>query len=373
MFTLQHKILIGSKQEYLLRRIVSVQVQKDIHTLGDRARITLIALNKNRSLGTDTKIKVGTPIEIALGYDQTLATELHGFIEQIESKEERLILHCMDHMYLFLKDVTEKTYEKQAEKGYPLETILQDLAQTIGSPIEIKVGEALSAFQYKSFQRTQGPAINTLKKIKEDLGILIYMRGSTLHVQAPHQSDSSTEGKEISYSLEKNILKSSLIYRRASDKDLRIRVKSRDEKDNPIEVIASGDPNKPDISVKEGGPSAGGATSPSQPSPANTTGSESIELLRYHIPETQELEAIARQELSRWKYDGYEGHIETWLQPYCSYGYYATLKDDPESNRSGTFFVEKVEVHFSEQGGRRKVYLSKRRLGPATKPQPSSS
>ena len=159
--------------------------------------------------------------------------------------------------------------------------------------------------------------------------------------------------------MSKNVLKSHLIYRTTKDQAINIHIKSKTKEDQPLEVIASGDPERPTFVVNTG--YTGYMSAQSITSVPLASKQESITLLRYQIQDPSALKSIAQQELSRWKYDGYEGHLETWLIPFCSYGYYAKIEDEQFPERRGTFFVEKVEVFFSENGGTRKIYLSKKK------------
>ena len=353
MLTLTHSILIGEQPRYRLKRLRSLQLNKDIHSLGDQATLTLTALHSNQSLELQQKLPTGAPIRISLGYENELTEEFSGFITHTENKKDQLIIHSLDHIYLYHRDVPAKTYSAQ-QGPHLLPQILQDLAQDV-SLQEVEVAEALQNFTYETFQRPAGPAIQTLKKIKKDLSILFYVRKETLFAQPPHYTDALTTGQRNTYRLDKNVLNTQLVYRKAQDKNLRIRVKSKDPSDQPLQVIASGSAESPDFQVLEGDSKPASA-----PSGSPSSSTETIDLLRYHIQDVEQLKTIAQQELSRWTYDGYEGHIETWLQPYCSYGYHAHLQDDQQAERSDTFFVEKVETRFSDQGGTRKVYLGKR-------------
>ena len=381
MLTLTHHISIGAGEaSFRLRRLLDLQISKDIHALGDQATLTLSAERQNQSLQLEEQVPPGSSIRIAIGYDNDNKTEFEGYVTQIEKKKEKLVVHCLDTLYLYERDVPARTYS--ADGGpHTLQTILEDLAKDVQLR-EVVLAPGLQAFRYPTFQRAAGPAMHILKKIKEDLGILIYMRGKILFASGPHSSDAETEGAHVRYRLDSNVLSSELVYRRASDRRLRVRVKSRAASDEPLEVIASGNPEAPDFQVKEPKPKppksgAGaegapknGAEDSSAPAPEASDGGarnvETIELLRYHIQEVAQLKEIAQKELTRWSYDGYEGHISTWLQPYCSYGYHAVLEDRQHRERSATFFVEKVEVRFSEQGGTRKVYLGKRILSNPT-------
>ncbi|QEM13484.1 hypothetical protein [Mucilaginibacter rubeus] len=65
--------------------------------------------------------------------------------------------------------------------------------------------------------------------------------------------------------------------------------------------------------------------------------------------------------LKRLKYDGYEGSITGFLQPYCQPGWKGTIIDKRfDGARAGTYFVPGIEVTFGVRGARRKTEITYR-------------
>jgi hypothetical protein len=72
------------------------------------------------------------------------------------------------------------------------------------------------------------------------------------------------------------------------------------------------------------------------------------------LRDNQNLADLAAAKLKRLKYDGFEGKINAFLQPYCLPGWKATLTDKRYAGaRAGTYFVPGIEVHFGAKGARR--------------------
>lgn len=60
---------------------------------------------------------------------------------------------------------------------------------------------------------------------------------------------------------------------------------------------------------------------------------------------------------SNLTFDGYEGKITSFLQPYCEPGYKAILEDKTYPERGGNYIIEAVEVTYGTGGARRKVSI----------------
>ena len=57
----------------------------------------------------------------------------------------------------------------------------------------------------------------------------------------------------------------------------------------------------------------------------------------------------------KFNYDGYEGKITGFLQPYCEPAYMAYIEDKKYPERTGTYNVESTEVTYGMRGARRIV------------------
>lgn len=73
------------------------------------------------------------------------------------------------------------------------------------------------------------------------------------------------------------------------------------------------------------------------------------------------LKQKAAEYLKRLKYDGYEGALNGFLQPYCKPGFKATLTDKKYNGaRAGSYFVSGTEVTFGVRGAKRKTEITYR-------------
>ncbi|MEI6899243.1 MAG: hypothetical protein WCL00_05155, partial [Bacteroidota bacterium] len=83
-------------------------------------------------------------------------------------------------------------------------------------------------------------------------------------------------------------------------------------------------------------------------------------LFFFNVSSKEELQKLAEQEIKKYKYDGYEGKITTFLQPFVKPGMKAKIKDIQYPERfseKDTYYVTSTKVVFSRSGGRRTVEI----------------
>jgi hypothetical protein len=77
----------------------------------------------------------------------------------------------------------------------------------------------------------------------------------------------------------------------------------------------------------------------------------------YNIKTKAELEKAARAEMQKYKFDGYEGKINTKLIPLVLPGMSAAIVD-PKFERGGKYYVESTRTTFDTSGATREVAIS---------------
>jgi hypothetical protein len=76
-----------------------------------------------------------------------------------------------------------------------------------------------------------------------------------------------------------------------------------------------------------------------------------------NIQDKDALTKIANEVQYQRNYAGYEGRINSFLQPYSQPGYTAHIADTRFTERNGDYVVEGVEVDFGTNGARRRVEI----------------
>jgi hypothetical protein len=79
-----------------------------------------------------------------------------------------------------------------------------------------------------------------------------------------------------------------------------------------------------------------------------------------HAGSKGDLEQMAEEKAYRLNYDGYEGSIEAFLQPYAEPGYQAYISDGRYPELDGNYLIESTEVYFGVNGARRILELGPR-------------
>ena len=317
MLALSQHLLLNNKR---LLRVASVSIYKHAAWLIDRARIAIPAAHEGVTLEVEQAVPVGSPVEIALGYDQENHTEFQGYVQRIEAIEDMVYIHVEDAMGSVRTAIGPRQME-QARLGDVLNMVVG-----ISNKIEkIAIDPKLAALPLGRLGWQQSTGLDVLKELGKRTGLWFYSRGSTLFATPRYDTDLQTSAKAIVYDFEKNIETSRLVYKVAQN--IGIQAIGIDEKNTRVA--------------------------------AQQSGSTWRQVLHYDLPKVT-LERLAAEEYKKWNYEGYTGYLQSWLLPFCSYGYVVKLLAKGYGIKEGDYFVDGVEVHFSKDGGIRKVFLSKK-------------
>ena len=314
MYNIIWDIRIG---KYKLLMVEEVEIHSSVDLLADSATIKLPATNLNKRLDVESKIKIGDPVSIALGYEPDLITEFEGYVQRISTDDGSIELHCEDGLYLTRKEVNDK-----AMKDVTVSDVVNYIASEIGG-LTVKSDVEVP---YDSFVISRATGYDILKKIQEEIGANIYMIGNELHVHYPY----SEHFGDVVYDFARNIEKSSLEYKRA------------DERKYKIEVEAIGKDGKRIVEL------------------VGTPGGDKRTEKVYGITSRDALREIGEAKLEKLVYDGYDGSITGWLKPFCKPGYSASIKDEEYPEKDGKYYVVAVTTSISSSGGVRKVQLGRR-------------
>lgn len=308
---LNHNILfVHNGKKFKLALLSSVTIEKSVELLSDSATIVLPESVLNRVLDIDSKLGRGAQVDISLGYDENLRNEFTGYIEDITTNDSSLTIKCEDALFLFRDGVPDIEL-----KATSVSKIAQHLIDNIDPEFKLSCDYDLG---YEKFVIHQATGYDVLKKLLEETKANIYFDTSskTLHIHPPFKEKNG----EVKYSMQQNIEKSSLEFKKAEDRKAEVTIESIDSKGN-IESITRGTTGGDKVTIK--------------------VGSMSI----------QDMEKVAESELSRRSADSYEGSIDTWLIPYVEPTYTAKISDQDYKSKNGSYYVTKVVTQFSESSG----------------------
>ena len=79
-----------------------------------------------------------------------------------------------------------------------------------------------------------------------------------------------------------------------------------------------------------------------------------------HIGDLTDMQTMANEKQYKVNYSGYEGSVNTFLQPYCAPGWIANIMDARYPARNGNYMVETTDVTYGLKGARIKVGIGPR-------------
>lgn len=311
MFTLTCNITIGLLK---FNYVTELEIVSAWEEMTDTCTIKLPRKLKVKELELVNVIKAGDPVKVELGYNGELRTEFVGYVRELRATIPVEVI-CEDSMYLLKK----KAFSLSLPKG-KLDDLLSEIYDGPLSVNEIEMGP------FRTEKKMNGVIV--LEQVKEQYGLRSFFRsderGEPVLTVGKVYADSPDRFK---YAFGKNVIENSLEFKRKED--VRIKVKAINYKDDNSKVeVELGDPD-----------------------------GEERTLSFYNIDSKSELEARAKEELDRLKYDGYRGSIKTFGVPACEHGDIAEINDPNYPERSGSFFIDKVVKTFGINGYRREVTL----------------
>lgn len=322
MFVLKSHIIIGA---FTLNGVNDCRIKKGIHSYVDTAiiKVPTTARLKQKdtvtvSVDTANKFNRGDKVTIELGYNGKLKKEFVGFVSRVNYTTPCEI-ECEGYSYLIRKKNINKTFTKGTKIRAVCEELIKGTGITLSNAIpDIALGSALRVVNENGAK--------VLDYLKDNLKYSIYFNGSQLYVGLEETELKGT----VKYKLGWNTIKDNgLKYHLAEDTKVKVILKT---------------PN-----------SSGGKT-------LYTVGDADGDV-REHIVNnvaSNNLKNIAENYLKQLKFNGYEGKLTAFLQPYCEHGYSAKIEDPKYPERNGTYFVSSVEISFGTGGARRIPEITKK-------------
>lgn len=318
MFVLTAEIRIADK---VFRRVSSVKIESSRKTLEDVATIELPTTARLERAGeyiseveTAKTFAVGDQVTIRLGYDGDLRTEFSGYIRKIKPQTP-LVIECEDATYLLKRKTLKKSFRA---------TTLESLLNFILADTGIELDGEVPVIKFTHFYFKEVSAAKALQKLKDEYGLTIYFKDlQTLFVGLTSDSD----GRRVKYEFTQNIISSSLEWEREEDKKLYVKAVNV-RPDNTIIEKQVGDPD-----------------------------GEKRTIYFYDLDDETSLAQRAKEEILKYRYDGYKGDFVTFLLPVAQVGNIASITDPDFPERSGDYLVDEVVTTFGQNGARRKITL----------------
>lgn len=315
MFTMDWNIVFDNHGEkFKLGILAECEIVCSVDNLADSATIVLPEAVMNQVLNIENKINRGAKVLIQLGYDGNLVTEFEGFIQDITTNDSTLKIVCEDALFLFRVGVPDVELKPSS-----LKKIAQYIIDKIDPSFTLSCDYDIA---YEKFVIHQATGFDVLKKLQEETKANIYFdtTNKVLHIHPPYIEKAGI----VRYSMQQNIEKSTLEYKKAIDKKVEVTVESTDSK-GKIKSITAG-----------------------------TTGGDKINLKVGPMSEA-DMRKVANAALKKNSFDGYSGSFDGWLIPFVKPTYSAIIEDADYPYKDGSYYVVGVKTNFSESGGVRTI------------------
>lgn len=305
--------------KYKLMLVEEIEVTNSVELLSDTAVITLPATAYNKALEIENKIARGDKVIVEFGYDGNLITEFEGYLESIKTDGGSLKLNCEDGLFQYRKTLPNKEL---------VNPTLQDILDYVHQTVKGFTISCDYEFSYEKFVISNATGYDVLKKIQEEAKPNIYLKGSVLHIHPQYSEIFGTAAFDFAVNIDAEGC--DIQYKLETERRLLIEVEAKKQ-------------NGETIKIEEG-----------------TTGGDKMTLHISGVVDETSLRNIAKEELKRRVYAGYEGSFTAWLVPYVCAGYKISLHDDDYKYKDGVYYVLSVVTTFSASGGKRVIKPGKK-------------
>lgn len=311
--------------------VTDVKIKRSIYSFVDTATITLptsARLKTNtkdvpQSVSTAGSFQEGDKVEIWLGYDSddNLHREFSGFVKSVNAATP-CVIECEGYSWqLRRKNVHWSTEDDK--------TKLKDLLAKLVEGTDITLSKSIPDVPVHQICEGDISGTEALDWIKKNLYLTVYFSESELYAGLAYieQPDKAHTKYRIGWNLVKD---DQLKFKKAQDVKVQVKAVSFNNRNEAI--------------VEQAGDSSG-----------------AIRTIHVrNITSEAELKKVAEAEAGKLRYDGYEGKITGFLEPFALPGYRVILQDPNYGEREGTYLIESTEVKFGTSGGRRICEIGKK-------------
>ncbi len=335
MFVLNSNITIG---KFRFSGVHDVRISSGIDSITSMAYIKLPAKASIIKQGqaveegviTSRQFKEGDEVTISLGYNGNLKTEFKGFVNQVDMNRPLTII-CEGYSWLLRRNVVNIS-----KRSVSIKALLNEAVKGLPG-IEV-VCEADIHLNNIQVNGTGADVINAIRE-HTDHALTIFFKDwnklwcGNLKTKVAQNGDALKRGK-VQYRSGLNIFSNNTL-------------KKRNTADDPVEVKYS--KKDSEGTVLEGA------------SAAFKKAVRKHSKLLNQVKEATALKLLAEEKAYKENYDGFEGSVQTFLEPFVQPGFIASLTDNMLELKARDYLVEAVTTHFGISGARRSV-----ELGPAT-------
>jgi hypothetical protein len=323
MFVLNSDITIG---KYVRVKPHHVKITKSIFEYVDRAQIQLPITARivrdgaviTATAETAKQFTEGDKVVIKLGYNGLLKQEFEGFISRINFTAP-LEIECEGYSYQLRKKMLSGTVKKIK---------LRDVLKKVIEGTDIVLDDAIPDFTIDKLILTGKNGVRILEELQGTSRMLIkfFFTGNKLYGGLQFLK---TTG-DVKYRLGWNVVK-----------------------DNNLKLHQA---KNQDITINWIGENKDGTKTHA------STGKKGVVKTRtsHIITDKESLQQLADAEHKKLSYDGYEGKITAFGQPFCQPGNRVLLEDRKYKERGGNYIAQHVEITYGMSGFRRIIGIGEK-------------
>jgi hypothetical protein len=338
MYILTSDITIGN---FRFSGVHDIQIQSSVCSIVSTALIKIpanakiIAGDKVNSgmVGTGNQFKEGDLVIIRLGYDNELNTEFTGFVKS-RSLAMPLEIECEGYSWLLRRNNISGFW-----KNIELKRLLEMAVSGLNSGYEIKVEcEADIELHNLTVNNTCGfDLIERISEYTDNALSVFFIQPDTLwcgsrFIPLSEGNDVFNLGK-ADYRFGYNLLDENQLTQRNPEQDF-VRVMYTKRLPNGLIVSENSD---------------------------NYTHTSNIRSkVLNHISDPTHLKLLANEKAFQLNYQGFEGTMVSFLQPFAAPGYMANIVDPRHPGINGGYLIESVQINYGINGARRIIELGPR-------------
>jgi hypothetical protein len=283
----------------------------------------------NSSVQTAKLFAEGDKVSIDLGYNNDLRNEFRGFVRRVNLTTP-ITIEMEGYAWQLRGQNILASWKK---------TTVKEVLTRIIQGTDIVLSPDIPNIDLTSYYIKNASGLAALEDMQKRMLLTVYFADEVLYVGL-QEGRTTTTGKgqvgtlaEVKYNIGYNCVTNQPDLKQRLGKDNRVRVRLKTKGKNGKHVLYEA---------------------------GDTNGAITDRIIPFSNDHTY-LQATAAAYLKKLKYDGFEGAVNGFLQPYCLPGWKATLTDKKfDGARAGTYFVPGTEVTFGIRGARRKTEITYR-------------
>ncbi|WP_212006501.1 hypothetical protein [Chitinophaga sp. HK235] len=320
MFILNSKISIG---QYGNIKPIEAKITRSIFDLVDKATLTIPKkatvmqglIKKEDQVNAATLFKAGDAVSIELGYNEQYRTEFKGFVTEIDNAKN-VVITCEGFSY----KLRNKNFNEQSGK-----TSLKDLLQKVIAGTGLTLADDIPGMVIDKWELKNVNGLQVLMALKAAFPLELFFDGEALAVNLLNRHGKvSTINLRMGYNVISN---DQLKYKKGPASRVTVKV----------------------TSAKKDGTAA-----------TNTASSSENKSAR-NVTDKTTLDDIGKKYTNTTNYEGYEGKITCFLQPYIQPGDTVYLEDLKFNEKTALYYVQSTAVTYGPSKANREITISQKK------------